>query len=88
MPMRTSAIRCAARVAVLGALIIGAAVCAMIALAARADFVFRGCNDIPRAEWEATVNCLDGWFGQVAMTGLGLGLLAASALVWQRGRAA
>ncbi len=72
----------------MGGLGLGAAVCALIAVAARADFVFRGCDDIPRAEWEATVNCLDGWFAQVVMSGLALGILAASALVWQRGRSA
>ena len=88
MPMRTSAIQQAVRIAVVGGLALGAAISALIAVAARADFVFRGCDDIPRAEWEATVNCLDGWFAQVLMSGLALGLFVASALVWQRGRPA
>lgn len=88
MPMRTSTIQRAVRIAVVGGLALGAAICALIAVAARTDFVFRGCGDIPRAEWEATVNCLDGWFAQVVMSGLALGLLGASAFIWQRGRPA
>ena len=37
---------------------------ALIAIAARSDFVMRGCPTLPRDAWDDTVNCADGWFAQ------------------------
>ncbi len=83
MPMRTDLRRVAS-----GLCLLAGALSAMLASAARSDFVFRGCPGIPRAEWEATANCADGRFGQVLFalgTVLCLGLAIA---VWPRRRTA
>lgn len=66
---------------------IGAAICALIVLAARSDFTFRGCGDIPRAEWGTTANCADAWFAQVMFGGLTLGLIAGLVAIWWGERA-
>lgn len=65
----------------------GAALAALAGLmwwAARSDFVFRGCPDIPRDEWELTANCGDGWFGMVLFGSLAVICAAwAAVLVWR-----
>lgn len=70
-----------AAVRILLVLILGfiAAGSALIFSAARSDFVFRGCPDLNRSEWGATVNCSDGWlaqvvFGTTAAVSLGLAI--------------
>ena len=59
------------------ALILVAAWSALIASAARSDFMFRGCPDIPKETWELTANCADGSFGQVLFGSLALVCLSA-----------
>ncbi|MEL7165588.1 MAG: hypothetical protein AAGL96_08940 [Pseudomonadota bacterium] len=72
-------------VRIAGVLLLGfvAAVCALIVSAARADFAFRGCPDLPRAEWEATANCADGWFAQLFFGGAALLMAVAAAVLWR-----
>lgn len=72
------------RIAGAAALTLFALISALIMSAARSDFVFRGCPDIPDTEWGATANCSDAWLAQVLFGGLGLGLLVAAALIWRR----
>ena len=62
------------------ALILVAAWSALIASAARADFVFR-CPDIPKETWDMTTNCADGSFGQMLFGSLALVCLCAAGFI-------
>lgn len=60
----------------------------LIALAARSDFVMRGCPEIPRDAWPATVNCSDGSMGQWIFGMVSIGCLCLfGALIVRGGRA-
>lgn len=54
----------------------------LIALAARSDFTFRGCQNIPRSTWDSTANCSDGWFAQAVFGALSIGLILGSVGLW------
>ena len=73
------------RILGMGAAGVAGLMCALLFSAARSDFTFRGCPDIPRAEWEATVNCADGWLAQVVFGALGVGLAIVAFVIWRRG---
>lgn len=61
-----------------------AAASGLIFAAARSDFVFRGCHDMARKDWSATVNCEDSWFAQVAFGGMCGLLMSLSAVLFYR----
>ena len=63
------------------ALILVAAWSALIASAARSDFVFRGCPDIPRDSWDLTANCADGSFAQMLFGSLALVCLCTAGFI-------
>ena len=66
-----------------GVFFVFAIICGRLVSAARADFTFRGCQDIRRAEWEATANCADGWLAQVIFGLAGLALMLAAVVLWR-----
>lgn len=63
-----------------------AAAAGWVAYAARADFSFRGCNEIPAAEWRFTANCTDGWHVSWMMAAISVGLVIVALLVARVGR--
>jgi len=64
-------------------LLVLALACALIASASRSDFMFRGCADIPRGDWDATANCSDAWFAQAFFGGLGVMAFVSALLAWR-----
>ena len=64
--------------------LVGAGLSGLIWSAARSDFTFRGCPDVPRESWEATVNCSDAWFAMSLFGTLALGLTALTGLMIRR----
>lgn len=59
---------------------------ALIFTAARSDFTFRGCPDIPREDWVMTVNCSDGSLAQLVFGGITALCLGLAILVGLRRR--
>ena len=66
-----------------GVFFVFAIICGLLVSAARSDFTFRGCQDIPRAEWEATANCADGWLAQLIFGLAGLALMLSALVLWR-----
>lgn len=90
-PVRTTRIRQRASLhivlPIIGVAVFGFAGLAagLIAWAARSDFVFRGCSDIPKDAWEMTANCNDGWIGQWAFGAVSVVCLGLTGLIAVRG---
>ncbi len=72
------------RIVVSLVLVLIAAGSALIFSAARSDFSFRGCPDIPRDEWEMTLNCSDGSLAQIVFGGVALISFALAILTLMR----
>lgn len=62
--------------------VLGSFLSGLIFLSARSDFRARGCPGIPRAEWEATVNCLDGSLAQWVFGLTSAALIGLALLIW------
>lgn len=71
-----------------GAALLVALICGLVTSAARSDFTFRGCPDIPRSSWEATANCADGWLAQLVFGVSGVALICVAVGLWRWGSAA
>ena len=74
----------ALRLAAGGLLAIFGLASGLVAWAARSDFLYRDCQNIPRADWPASANCSDGWFGQTVFGAIAFALLAAALFLWRR----
>ena len=56
---------------------------ALIVSAARSDFLFRGCGEIPRSEWSFTANCADAWFAQMVFAVSVFLCVIGTVLIWR-----
>ena len=82
----TDTFKAIVRVSIGVVLLVAAVGSVLIAWAARADFRFRGCDEIPREAWYVTANCNDAWSVQVfyGVLSLVLGVVFVALLIRRR----